>query len=71
MNIENHGPQNSRYRELGFTDTERDDVVAYSGLLDREEAMEFAAQLRDVARQLVTWAQSNDEGQLRLFDIAA
>ena len=56
------------YREIGFFDHEDDETVAYSGLLDREDAIEFAARLRDIAHNLATWAQEErgDDAQILL-----
>jgi hypothetical protein len=54
-----------RYREVTFLSAEDDETLARSGLLTRDEAVDFAHDLRDAADKLTRWAtrQNEDSGQ--------
>jgi len=57
MKIEIHRSHRGTFREVGFFDLEDESVVAHSGLLDGDDAMELATRLREVALELATFAQ--------------
>jgi hypothetical protein len=54
-----------RFREVTFLSADDDETLARSGLLTRDEALDFAGDLHDVADQLTRWArrQTEDAGQ--------
>ena len=62
-----------KYREVIFVSAEDDETLARSGMLDRDDALAFAEDLREVAHKLTRWAwrEGQDDGQLPLFGIAA
>ena len=49
------------HREVTFLSAEDDETLARSGLLSRDEAREFAGELRDVAYRLTQWAEGSHE----------
>lgn len=53
------------YREVIFVSAEDDETLARSGLLTRNEASDFAWDLREVADELARWAsrEPEDAGQ--------
>src|SRR4051812_46264649 len=58
MKIEISGTHGGAYCEVGFVNSEDEEIVAYSGLLGPTEASELSGQLRDLAQTLSTWAGS-------------
>lgn len=56
--------QVGRFKELGVCDFENEDVWAYSGLLDEDEAHDLAESLREAAQRLLPHA--NDTNQFLL-----
>ena len=75
MKIEVYRSPSDHFREIAFFDAENEESRAYSGLLDREEALEVAHRLREVAQELTAWAHEavSDQKQtvLPLFEAFA